>query len=139
VAVVLPALGASTIRTCRAARGSELIHQEQVDVAGGRPVEGRRPEVEDTAVGRHEPVATATRARGHAVDGLVEVHGTGRALKGRVAVTEDAAVGGHQPVAVPRRRSRHADDGRIECRAPVEPKNEASPKLKTPPSEATSH
>ena len=116
MAVVLAALGASTIRTwLRAAGRSELAHQERVDVADGRPVEGGRAEIEDAAVGRHEPVPVAAGARRHAVDRLVEPDGAGRARERCVAVAEDAAVGGDEPVAVARGCRRHADHRLVEA------------------------
>ena len=52
---------------------------------------------------------------------------------------EDAAVGRHQPVAPAVGGGGDADDGTVQVHTcPVEPKNLASPKVKTPPSDATS-
>ena len=56
----------------------------------------------------------------------------------RVAEREDAAVGGDEPVAPPRCGCAHADDGLVQLELPVEPWKLASPKVKMPPSAATS-
>ena len=56
-----------------------------------------------------------------------------------IAEAEDAAVRGHQPVPGALGRGRHAHHRPVERgRRPVDPRNRASPKLKMPPSEATS-
>ena len=55
-----------------------------------------------------------------------------------VTEAEDAAVGGDEPVATPVGRSSHPTMDRLSGRPPIDPWNFASPKLKIPPSDATS-
>ena len=56
-----------------------------------------------------------------------------------VAEGEDAAVRGDEPVAVARRRRGHADDRLVQSHGARRAEERASPKVKMPPSAATSH
>ena len=85
-----------------------------------------------------EPVATAVGRGGHADDGLVQVRAAHRAVERRVAEGEDAAVGGDEPVAGAVGGGAMPTIGLLRWWPPVEPKKPASPKVKMPPSEATS-
>ena len=55
-----------------------------------------------------------------------------------VTVGEDPAVGRHQPVAPPSGVAAMPTIGLSSGCPPIDPKNGASPKAKTPPSDATS-
>ena len=88
---------------------------------------------------RPRPPASSPRRRG--VEAMPTTGGRApcphRAVEPGVAEGEDPTVRGHQPVAPAVRCRGHAHDG-VERRPPIEPSNPASPKAKTPPSEATS-
>ena len=101
-------------------------------------MELRVAEAEDPAVGRHQPIALAVGGRGHSDYRFVEPHCPGGAVEFRVTEAEDAAVGGDEPVALPSGVEAIPTIGLLSLIAPVEPWNSASPKLKIPPSEATS-
>ena len=70
--------------------------------------------------------------------GWLSVDAARGAVEVGVAEGEDAAVGRHEPVAVAVGRGGHADDGLVEVNAAGGAVELASPKAKTPPSEATS-
>ena len=105
--------------------------------AGGSEEAGV-PEAEDAAVGGGEPVAVAGWCGGDADDGSVEAHPAGGSEEAGVAEGEDAAVGGGEPVAVAVGLAAMPTIGWLRRMPPVDPRKRASPKLKMPPSVATS-
>ena len=76
------------------------------------PVERRIPEVEDAAVGGHQPVATPVRGLRNADDRRVEMPTAHRPDERRRSVGEDAAVAGreHQALALCRRKRHLLDE-----------------------------
>src|SRR5205807_1494244 len=106
--------------------------------ASGRPEEGGVAEGEYAAVRGHQPVAAAGGGGSQGHHGLVEVDGAGGAAEGGVAEGEHAAVRGHQVVPRPEADGAKPTMGWLSLTLPVDPKKEASPKEKMPPSEATS-
>src|ERR1035437_7949570 len=111
--VTMPTMGWFRWPPCRRWAGSGGRHADDGLVEGHRPggaVEGGVAEGEETAVGRHLPVATAVRRRRDAHDRLVERLATHGAVELGVAEGEETAVGRHLPVATAVRRRRDAHD-----------------------------
>ena len=98
----------------------------------------RVAEGEDAAVGGDKPVTAAGRVMRHPDHGCVEMQVARGSVEVRVAEGEDAAVGGDEPVAAARGDAAMPTTGAFSRVPPMEPWKCASPKVKMPPSDATS-
>ena len=107
-------------------------------MAAGGAVEAGVAEGEDASVGADQPVAATGRASPPCPrSGLFRAMLARGAAEVRVPKAKMPAVGGHEPVATDVGGGRHAHHGLFKVVPPIEPWKTASPKLKTPPSEAT--
>ena len=102
------------------------------------PKTWRVPQAQHHAVRGGDRVAAAV-GRGQMPDHCIrEILVGPRPEEAGVAEREDAAVGRHQPVAQPSGVAAMAVMGSFNTMPPVLPKKRASPKVKMPPSAATS-
>ena len=115
-------------------------HSNNVAQSLGRagPIERGVAVVEETAVGRTEPVPTSIRHWRHPDDRLIEVDVAGRAVEHRITLGEDPAVRSDQPVAPAVGRRRHAHDRLVEMDRTGRAIELGVADEKMPPSDATS-
>ena len=120
-------------------RGGRHAHDRLAEPhTSRRPQEPGVAKGKHTAIGSNQPIATPVRSGRHAHDRLAEPHTCPSTPRTWRRQRQHTAIGSNQPIATPVRRAAMPTTGSLSRTPPVDPKNLASPKANTPPSEATS-